>query len=206
MSKKLIGIGILCLALVAGFFALCPIADKDSPESKQFFGYTPEPAKTAEFVASLPTPTIKDADPNLFKGDKVDTFLYRSLYKAHKHKFGTDWKVGSQGIGDCVSWGWAHAVDIHTAVLWGHGEISDWKPAATESIYGGSRVEASGRSRGGYSDGSYGGAAAKWVRDWGIVFRERYDDHDLTVYSSTRAKAWGNFGNGGEGDNGKLDA
>jgi hypothetical protein len=64
-----------------------------------------------------------------------------------------------------------------------------------------------GASRGGYSDGSYGGAAAKWVHDWGALFRQPYPElgFDLTHYDSSRAKSWGNFGCGGSGDKGQAD-
>jgi hypothetical protein len=109
------------------------------------------------------------------------------------------------GIGDCVSWGWAHGCDVCLAVEWKLHKSSEWRPAATEAIYGGSRVEARGVSRGGYSDGSYGGAAAKWMHDWGALFRQPYPDFgfDLTHYDAQRAKSWGNFGCGGEGASGK---
>ena len=80
---------------------------------------------------------------------------------------------------------------------------------ASESIYGGSRVEARNRPEGGggWSDGSYGGAAAKWLRDWGVVYRQPFADlgYDLTNYSAERAKNWGNYGNGVQGDKGRLD-
>lgn len=200
-----ISAGLLLVGLVAAFFAYCPIAQNGSDEQNKFFGYTPQPEETAEFVASLPVPTIRDADPNLFKGDKVDTFLYRALYKAHEAKYGTKWKPYKQGIGDCVSMGWAVGCDTALAVDWSIGKTGEFKIAATESIYGGSRVEARGRSAGGWSDGSYGGAAAKWVNKWGVIYREEIGGHDLRIYSPDRAKNWGNFGNGGKDDNGKLD-
>ena len=102
------------------------------------------------------------------------------------------------------------AVDI---VL--RGQAEQWKgEAATESIYGGARVEASGVRRGGWGDGSYGGAAAKWVRKWGVLLRADYskktgnDEHDLRRYSSKKAKDWGNYGCGGQRDDtgdGPLD-
>jgi hypothetical protein len=44
------------------------------------------------------------------------------------------------------------------------------------------------------------------VKDWGIVYREEVGGHDLRVYSADRAKKWGAYGNGGQGDGGKLDA
>lgn len=173
-------------------------------------GYVPHPEKTNEFLRTLPKPLLKDANPNLFRDtkDRKPVLLYRALYEAYsKHNGGKPWVVGRQGIGDCVSFGWAHGADFHLAVLWKLGLSTSWKPAATEAIYGGSRVEAEGVSFGGWSDGSYGGAAAKWVRDWGILFRQSYPTYgiDLTNYSSSRAKDWGAYGNGGKGDQGRLD-
>ena len=141
-----------------------------------------------------------------------DTFLYRSAAKAHQALYHEPWVVGRQGIGDCVSWGWSHAVWIALAVDWETGRLAQPPPmVATESIYGGSRVEARGRpgdgraAVGGWSDGSYGAAAARWVRDWGVAFRDDAGGHDLKTYSSDRAKNWGAYGNGGQNDGGKFD-
>lgn len=171
------------------------------------YGYTPDREATKAFLATLPKPTLREAGPELFQAGPETVLLYRPLYRAYEeYSGGKKWTVGKQGIGDCVSWGWAHGADIHLAVMYELGDTAKWAPAATESIYGGSRVEARGVSRGGYSDGSYGAAAAKWVSGWGIIYRQPYDGlADLTDYSSSRAKSWGNFGNGGEADGGKLD-
>jgi hypothetical protein len=51
----------------------------------------------------------------------------------------------------------------------------------------------------GWSDGSYGAAAARWVAGLksgmgGIVYRERYGDVDLTTYSIPRSQQWGAYG------------
>jgi hypothetical protein len=84
--------------------------------------------------------------------------------------------------------------------------------AATEPIYGGCRVEALGKQSGGWSDGAFGAAAAKWLRDWGVLLRLDYGaktgnaEHNLLTYNKTRAKQWGNFGCGGAKDNGVMDA
>lgn len=123
------------------------------------------------------------------------------------------WKRDRQGIGDCVSFGFelcaslVHAVDINI-----HGLPWLWHgPYATEPIYGGSRAEARGVKTGGWSDGSYGAAAAKWLTKWGALLRADYSkstgnaDHDLRVYSADRAKQWGNYGCGGAKDSDKLD-
>lgn len=174
---------------------------------EQWFGYTPNPAESRRFVGTLPARDLRTQAPGLFNRGSVDVFLYRALNDAHLAFYGRPFAVESQGIGDCVSWGWKHGADTHLAVMWKTGDSSEWREAATESIYGGSRCEAAGRSYAGFSDGSYGAAAAKWVKDWGIVFRKPYDDFgfDLSKYSAARAKDWGAYGNGGRNDSGKFD-
>lgn len=121
------------------------------------------------------------------------------------------WRRGRQGIGDCVSWGWEMVATC--AAAWQslnepgtrfRGEY------ATEPIYGGSRVEARGRRTGGWSDGSYGGAAAKWSTDWGCLLRADLSavgsaEYDLRQYDSQKAKNWGHYGCGGKNDASKLD-
>lgn len=170
------------------------------------FGYVKNEAETEAFLKTLENPLLRQAGPDLFRNDeKRDTMLYRAYYRAFERKLGRPWVVGRQGIGDCVSWGWAHGIDIASAIRYCNGEDQDWLPASTESIYGGSRVEARGGHPAGYRDGSYGAAAAKFVNQWGVLHRKQYDGVDLTNYSAARARDWGNFGNGGQNDNGKLD-
>lgn len=173
-------------------------------------GYRPDPAGTRAFLATLAKPTLAQAAPALLavRADDKPVLLYRALYKAYRAKYGREWRVRAQGIGDCVSWGWAHGADIHLAVMWELGDSAEWHEAATEAIYGGSRVEANGRTFAGWSDGSYGGGAARWVKNWGIVFRQAYPELgvDLTTYSASRAKEWGAYGCGGRQDGGRLDA
>jgi hypothetical protein len=178
------------------------------------FGYDPNPAGVEKFLEELPQPMFRQAGEETIREAKgVDTFLYRSAYKAHLALYGKPWVCERQGIGDCVSWGWAHGVWVAQCIDWETGRLPMPPPfPSTEAIYGGSRVEARGRSGdgtspvGGWSDGSYGAAAARWVRDWGIVYRDQVGGHDLRVYSADRAKKWGAYGNGGQGDGGKLDA
>lgn len=181
------------------------------------FGYEPRPNETRGFIRSLRNPFLSQASPDLMTArDKTPIFLYRSLYKAYAAKNGgRPWTVGKQGIGDCVSWGYKHAAEIHLAVLWENRESSEWREVASEAIYGGSRVEARGGRQAGYGDGSSGGAAAKWLSEaGGIIFRQPYPGFidgrdkqiiDLSEYSAQRAKDWGNFGCGGRDDAGRLD-
>ena len=53
----------------------------------------------------------------------------------------------------------------------------------------------------GWSDGSYGGAAARWVSGrckdksvGGILYRDKYGDIDLTNYSIPLSEQWGAYG------------
>ena len=178
------------------------------------FGYEPNPEGTREVLAEFgPEGLFRNVgDEAIRKAEGKDTFLYRAGYKAHQALYGKPFLVDRQGIGDCTSWGWAHAIYFAMAVDWETGRLPMPPPlVATESIYGGSRVEARSKDGsgsaavGGWSDGSYGAACARWVRDWGVAFREEAGGHDLRVYSADRAKAWGAYGNGGQGDGGKFD-
>jgi hypothetical protein len=130
------------------------------------------------------------------------------------------WKQGAQAIGDCVSWGSSlacTAILCKEAMRRNNPRLAP-AAAATESIYGGARVEALGKRSGGWSDGAFGLAAAKWVKNWGVLLRLDYSkqtgnpEHDLRKYNPDtpdgkgKAKSWGNWGNGGKEDNGALDA
>lgn len=198
---------------VLAFYAIQALEKASAVVANGDFGYRPNPDGTKKFLTELPQPFFKDAGAEtVAKAEGKDTFLYRSAYKAHQAVYNKPWVVGRQGIGDCVSWGWAHGVWIALCVDWETGRLANPPPMiATEAIYGGSRVEArnlpgGGNSPvGGWSDGSYGGAAAKFVRDWGVVFREKHPGYDLSFYSAERAKQWGAYGCGGQNDGGYLD-
>lgn len=205
---KVRGFLLLGLLLAAGLLL------QGDPGGDSDYGYTPNPEGTAEFLSELDRPLFADAASDAIRrAEGKDTFLYRAAYQAHQDLYGKPWVVGRQQIGDCVSWGWAHAVWMAQCIDWSEGQLPS-PPAmpATESIYGGSRVEARGRDGsgkspvGGWSDGSYGGAAARWCRDWGVIYREPQPTGvDLSAYSGQRAKQWGAYGNGGQSDAGKLD-
>jgi hypothetical protein len=205
-------IGLAIAIIVGEQFLPGPGGPFGAGEQRQT-GWVPNPDGVQKFLRELPEPTFTDAGPDAIREAKgVDTFLYRAGQKAHQALYGRPWIVERQGIGDCVSWGWAHGIYIAQCVDWETGRLANPPPfPSTEALYGGSRVEARGKPGngkspvGGYSDGSYGAAAARWSRQWGVVYREVYGPLDLTKYSSSRAKEWGAYGCGGKGDDGKLD-
>jgi hypothetical protein len=133
----------------------------------------------------------------------VDAYLYRYADRAHRQVYGTPYGPWNQGsIGTCVSFGWGMGSYVGQCVDWVQGGL-EHPPleVATEPIYGGSRTE--GRlppvKFAGFSDGSYGAAAARWVSGLknghgGILFRQKYGDTDLSTYSVPRSKDWGAYG------------
>ncbi len=172
------------------------------------YGYTPDPEGTKQFLRELDQPLFSDAAREVINNAKVrDTFLYRYADKAHRQVYGKPFGPWKQGIGDCVSFGWAMGSYVGQCTSWANGELPDPpKLVATEPLYSGSRT--AGRlppvTQAGFSDGSYGGAAARWVSGkckdktvGGILFREQYPGADLTTYSPQRAKEWGNVLCGG---------
>jgi hypothetical protein len=170
------------------------------------FGYRPDPDGTREFLRELDRPTFGDAAGEAMTEAKgVDTFLYRYVEKTHQKVYGEPWKCWDQGDhGSCVSFAFALGAYTGQSVDFVDGRMARPPPeCATEPIYGGSRTAARlppiARNTGG--DGSYGGAAARWISGkckdptvGGILYRERYGDVDLSSYSISRSIAWGRDG------------
>lgn len=170
------------------------------------FGYDPDPQGTAEFLAELDQPRFAQAGLDCMKNfAKEDKFLYRFANDAHMQVYGKPFTAWNQGnAGTCVSFGWGVGSYIGQSVDWAQGELpAPPKLVATEPIYGGSRTL--GRSPpvtfAGFSDGSYGGAAARWVSGrckdpevGGILYREIIGQHDLTHYSIELSRKWGAYG------------
>jgi hypothetical protein len=154
-------------------------------------GYTPNPAGTQAFLASLPRPTLAQAGPDLVLDEHRDVFIGQYLLKV-----APDWKRGAQKIGSCVGWGWSLSCDILAAcdiVLRGEAEAYGGR-VLEASVYGFSRVEVRGQKNYG-GDGSYGGAAAKAVTKFGTLhYGIDYAGQKFTDNSGTREKEWGRDG------------
>ena len=169
------------------------------------YGYRPNPEGVREFLATLREPTFRQAGAEVIAGAKgVDAYLYRFADKACRQRYGKPFGPWNQGQhGSCVSFGWAMGSYVGQCVDWSQGGMAGEPPyfVATEPIYGGSRTE--GRlppvTFAGWSDGSYGAAAARWVAGLknghgGILYRKKYDQQDLTTYSIPLSQRWGAYG------------
>jgi hypothetical protein len=168
------------------------------------YGYTPNPDGVRQFLGELEQPTFREAGEEvILKARGVDTFPYRAAIKAHQAVYQKPFGPLNQGeAGTCVSMGWAMGSYVGQCVDWTQGRLAQPPPmVATEPIYGGSRTAArlppiSVNSGG---DGSYGAAAARWVSglkngQGGILYRQKYGDLDLTLYSIPLSREWGRNG------------
>lgn len=106
------------------------------------------------------------------------------------------WDQGQ--VGSCVSFGYGRGAQDLLLNEVAAGQAEQWPGAeiATEPIYGGSRVEVGGGRING--DGSIGAWAAKWVKDWGLLVRKKYEFggqvYDLERYNESRCRQYGRDG------------
>lgn len=191
------------LAAAAYLFATLdrPVAGVGNSHS---MGYVPNPAGVREFLSELDEPMFRQAGAEcLARAEGKDAYLYRFVDACHREVYGKPFAPWNQGPhGSCVSFGWAAGSYFGQCIDHATGKMpKPPKLVATEPIYGGSRTAARlpPVTFAGWGDGSYGAAAARWVAglksgQGGIVYREKYGQHDLTEYSIPRSKEWGAYG------------
>lgn len=120
------------------------------------------------------------------------------LWKFYEEEIKAKFTPHVQDIGDCVGQAFSLGVDTLTAVQIGlQGRNEEWRgKCSSEAIYAGSRIEIGkgvacfGRF-GRPSDGSTGAWAGEYVRDYGVLLRQKYGDVDLTRYRPELARVWG---------------
>ncbi len=147
-------------------------------------GWFHDPEEVERQLAMMPRPLFAGAAPRLVgSGTGKTTLLYKAFKDVNK---GSYIDYPAQTIGDCVSHGFGHGVDLLEAVQIAIGRKNEaFHQTATEAIYGLARVDIGGQ-RGSYSDGAVGAWAARAVSTFGTV------DRDLVgPYDGSRAKAWG---------------
>ena len=205
--SKLTASALLAVIVVSFIGALVQLATfRLANHLENNFGYQPNPAGLKEFLGELKEPTFAQAGADAVKKAKgKDVYLYRYADQAHRKVYGTPFEAWNQGnAGTCVSFGWAVSAFVGQATDHATGELPNAPlEVDTSGIYGGSRT--AGRmppvSVAGYSDGSYGAAAARWVSGkcktpgiGGILYKQKYGSTDLTNYSIPRSREWGNSG------------
>ena len=197
-------IGVIVVSFIGALVQLATFRLANHLENN--FGYQPNPAGLKEFLGELKEPTFAQAGADAVKKAKgKDVYLYRYADQAHRKVYGTPFEAWNQGsAGTCVSFGWGVSAYFGQATDHATGELPNPPlEVDTSGIYGGSRT--AGRmppvTNAGYSDGSYGAAAARWVSGkckqpgiGGILYKQKYGSTDLTNYSIPRSREWGNSG------------
>lgn len=153
--------------------------------SQTLCGWIDDQRAVEAYLAKLPEPLFADAAQSIQGSGAGKTVL---LYEAARQVWGRDLDPGPQKIGDCVSWGFAGAVDLLACqeVLKGEAEEHSWElRTCTEAVYALSRCEY-GNLDGSMQDGSVGAWAAEAVTKGGTLSRKR-----LGEYDPRRAKQWG---------------
>jgi hypothetical protein len=153
----------------------------------QYCGWHHSPEEVGKHLATLAKPTFAMAAPDLVAAGEGKTVL---LYKAFKDvNQGKYLDYPAQQIGDCVSHGFGHGIDLLESVQIAIGHKPEaFKQTATEAVYGMARVDIGGGQLGN-GDGAVGAWAAKAVTTIGTVSREI-----VGAYDGNRAKAWGREG------------
>ncbi len=150
-------------------------------------GWRKNPAEVARVLATMPRPLFAAAAPGLARSGAGQTVL---LYKAFRDVNDGEYiDYPAQEIGDCVSQGFGHGIDLLAAVQIAIGKAPEsFEQTATEAIYGMARIDIGGEY-GDKDDGAVGAWAAKAVSRFGTVSRKV-----LGPYDGKRAKQWGTFG------------
>lgn len=200
-------------ALVAIILATV-VAVSARRDDQQNYGYDPDPDGAARFARSLDQPTYSVAAEDAMQRTELrDVFLWRAADAAHLERYGVPWKPSNQrSIGSCVAHAACHVVYIGACVSWQSGQRPEPPLLPHQaSVYGGARVESKGLDGsgtspvGGYRDGATGFSAARWLRDWGVVWKKQYPSRDCSISNPEIEREAGAYGCGGKGDGGRLD-
>ena len=149
-------------------------------------GWIHRPEEVAKHLATLKRPTFALAAPHLSGAGTGKTTL---IYKAFKDVADGYIPYPAQQIGDCVSHGFGHGVDLLECVQIAIGQKPEnLKQTATEAVYGLARVDVGGGQMG-TEDGAVGAWAAKAVSTFGTVSRDI-----VGPYDGKRASSWGYHG------------
>jgi hypothetical protein len=152
-------------------------------------GWHNDPEAVQSVAALQPFPSFGNTPANEISTLPKQAFLWNAAKKV----LGTLLPWRNQGsIGSCVAHGTNRAILYSLLCEIASGSPEKYAAIAEEVTYGGSRVEIGrNRIRG---DGSVGAWAAEFVRQYGVVARGKYGKYDLSVYSESTCRSFGDNG------------
>ena len=162
-------------------------------------GWRPAPEATEIYAQSIPR-KYKTQLSDLPYDLERSVYPFRALAKlleGSQYLTGGRLDAMNQGnYGSCVGFAASRAADITAAcdILW-RRQAEKWptdqqgRPVLTSPdwCYGASRDISDSLGR---WQGSYGGAAAKCLREYGAIHQKKYGRFDLTSYSIPRCRKW----------------
>ena len=160
------------------------------PESR--FGWHEDPDSLRDFIRRHRYPFVSQLN-GAIKGTGKGKKAF--LHLAYERVSGQKYVPHHQGGPDCVSQAAALGVDFLASVQIAIKRAPQrWvAKAATEPIYGGSRVEIGGGNLSG--GGSTGHWAAEWLSSYGSLLRQEYPTgHDFRRYDASKAAKYGEQG------------
>lgn len=151
------------------------------------YGWVDIPAARQWYTSRIPKPYL--AQYSTIKGSGKNAQV--CLWQAYEKIAGTPYAPHAQERGTCVGEGFTLGAEVLSTCEIARGDREEWRGKfSTEVTYAGSRVEiGKGAIRTG--DGSTGAWAAEWLRQYGVVLRDRYGEYDLSRPSPQLAVAWG---------------
>jgi hypothetical protein len=164
------------------------------------YGWIYSPRDVEAILTTLPMPLFGLSASDIADDEALGDFFYWELEP--KVLGGNLGAHDQDGVGSCVGHGCGGAVeDLMVIEIACDNEepeefpvgVNPRKPfVSVESIYGPSRVEIGKSKISG--DGSVGAWASKSVQEYGVLFRKRYGNYDLTEASPKREREWGRIG------------
>lgn len=182
--------------LVGGSFILSGMTLHDllAQDDKRIVegGWIDLPEERRRFIQKNKAPYLSDLNAQIKGTSKGKAVVLQKAYEQVTRKVFQPW---TQEIGDCIGEASTLGAEFLTATqIVYHKKAEEWRGHySVEVTYAGSRVEAGGgRIR--WRDGSYGAWAAEYLRDYGVVLRGVYGEHDLTRYRPDLGRKWGREG------------
>jgi len=184
-AVQVLGVVIACLGLSVIGMQAVPRSQAIPSVPLSSLGLASDHAQQAAVIAAN-TPKFQIVGADGQDNTKKNVRLWDAMIQVR----GSHLPNIAQQIGDCVSWGAAHAIDYLQAVQMVRGPPGfEFAQAFPPYIYGTSRVQVGKNQIRG--DGSVGAWAAQALRDYGCL---RSDAPQCPPYSGSIATSWGRSG------------